>query len=205
MNRKIRELPPVELLDELLIYNKDSGEFFWKHRDLKHFNASAGRSKEYYQERWNSKWAGVIAGSVHKSSGYRIVKIFGKGYRAHRLAYLMATGVDPLDMSIDHINQNKVDNSFSNLRLVTNAENSKNRSVPSTNTSGTLGVNVYPDKPNCWTGQLQVNGKSLKITNPRTGLKYFENFERPVLERMIADKYRELGFHENHGKLKEVK
>ena len=204
MNRKIKELPPVELLEELLIYDKDSGELFWKHREAKYFNASAGRSKEYYQERWNSKWAGVIAGSVHKSTGYRVISIFGKTWQAHRIAYLMATGVDPLDMQIDHINQNRVDNSFSNLRLATSAENGKNQSMRFDNTSGTVGVTAYSRRAGCWVGEVKVNGKQIKITNPRTGLKYFENFERPVLERMIEAKRRELGFHNNHGKLKGV-
>ena len=201
MSKKIKELPPVELLEDLLIYNKDSGEFFWKNRPLEYFNATARRTKESLQEHWNARYAGTVAGSVSKSSGYRVIKIFGMNYQGHRIAYLMSTGVDPLDMSIDHINQNKVDNRFSNLRIVSHAENLKNQGMYSDNTSGTMGITAYPQKPNCWKGQVQVDGRRLVITNPRTGYGYFEDFERPVLERMLAEKYREAGYHENHGSL----
>ena len=196
------ELPPLEILDDLLVYLKDSGDFYWKHRPLEYFNATEKRTKEHTQGLWNGRFAGTVAGSVKKATGYRSIKIFGSLYQAHRLAYLMSTGQDPLDMQIDHINQDRLDNRFSNLRLVTNTENSRNASIRSDNTSGITGISSYPDKPGCWVGLVSVNGKNLKITNPRTGLKYFEGYERNVLERLIADKYRELGFHENHGQSK---
>ena len=194
------ELPPLEVLDDLLVYLKDSGDFYWRHRPIEYFNDTAMKSKEQAQEWWNSRYAGKVAGSV-KNTGYKNIKIFGQLYYVHRLAYLMSTGVDPLSMQIDHINQDRLDNRFSNLRLVTHAENGKNQSMSSTNTSGITGITAYRHKPDCWVGQVVVDGKNLNITNPRTGKGYFEDFERPTLERMIAEKYRELGFHNNHGSL----
>ena len=206
MSKKIKELPPVELLEELLIYNKDSGEFFWKHREAKYFNASERKTKEQVQEWWNGRFAGTVAGTVNKSTGYQTIKILYKAFAAHRLAYLMASGVDPLNMQIDHINQDRLDNRFSNLRLVSHAENLKNQGMSSNNTSGTTGITAHNRKPDCWRGRVWVEGREVAIKNPRTGYNYFENFERPVLERMIEAKRRELGFHNNHGsKLKEVK
>ena len=205
MSKRAKELPPVELLQQLLAYDKESGDFLWRHREVKHFNDTEKQTKEHNQAVWNSRYAGKVAGSV-SSEGYRVIRLFGKLYKAHRLAYLMATGVDPLGMQIDHINQNKVDNSFSNLRLATATDNNRNHGMQTNNTSGTMGIYAYPHKPDCLVGAVKVNGKNLKTTNPRTGLKYFEDFERPVLERMLEARRRELGFHNNHGsKLKEVK
>ena len=206
MSKKVKELPPLEILDDLLVYIKDSGEFFWKHREVKYFNATAKRTKESHQEQWNSHYAGAVAGGVNKATGYHVIRIFGKDYLAHRLAYLMSTGVDPLEMTIDHINQNKVDNSFSNLRLATRSDQQRNRPIQATNSSGTVGITPYQHDPSCWVGRIKVDGKKVSIKNPRTGKQHFEDFERPALERLIADKYRELGFHENHGsKLKSIK
>ena len=206
MNRKIKELPPVELLQQLLAYDKESGDFLWKHRDLKHFNATEKRTKEQTQARWNSRFAGKVAGSATHSKGYRVISLFGKLWQAHRIAYLMASGVDPLDLQIDHINGNRVDNSFSNLRLATATDNNRNASMQTNNTSGTMGISPYRYKHGCWIGQVRVDGKVTVIKNPRTGKGYFEDFERPVLERMLEAKRRELGYHNNHGsKLKEVK
>ena len=203
MSKKAIELPPLEILDDLLAYDKETGEFLHRHREAKHFNATAKRTKESLQEQWNGRYAGTVAGSASSSTGYHVMRIFGKDYLAHRLAYLMSTGVDPLDMSIDHINHDRLDNSFSNLRIVSHAENHRNRRVQVNSSSGSIGISAYQSKPHCWVGRVQVDGRQLRITNPRTGYGYFEDFERPVLERMIADKYRELGFHNNHGQSKQ--
>ena len=203
MSKKAIELPPLEILDELIAYDKETGELFWKHREAKHFNASAARTKESIQEQWNSRYAGTVAGNLNKFKGYQTIKILCKAFAAHRLAYLMATGVNPLNMQIDHINGIRDDNRFSNLRLVNSSGNNRNRSMHTNNTSGTMGISSYQHKPDCWVGVVQVDGKNLKITNPRTGLKYFEDFEKTELERLLEAKRREVGYHENHGQSKQ--
>ena len=203
MSKKIRELPPLEILDELIAYDKETGEFLWRHRDIKFFNDTARQAKEHNQAIWNGRYAGTVAGCVNKSSGYRVIGIFGKLYQAHRIAYLMATGVDPLNMSIDHINQDRLDSRFSNLRLATSSDNNRNRSMQVNNSSGTMGISSYHKKPHCWRGRVHVDGKITVIKNPRTGYGYFEDFEKPELERLLEAKRREAGYHNNHGQSKQ--
>jgi hypothetical protein len=56
--------------------------------------------------------------------GYRIIKIKGRQYKAHRLAWFLHYGQMPIGV-IDHINSIKDDNRILNLRDVTQTENVK--------------------------------------------------------------------------------
>lgn len=83
--------------------------------------------------------SGDVAGS-DKGRGYIRIVIDGRKYYAHRLAWFYLIGRWPTDQ-IDHINQNKSDNRFNNLREADNSINHQNQSKPlSNNTIGFLGV-----------------------------------------------------------------
>lgn len=69
--------------------------------------------------------AGQQAGSLD-NRGYRQIVINGKFYYAHRLAWLWMTGKIP-DFEIDHVNLNKDDNSWGNLRASDRSKNNANR------------------------------------------------------------------------------
>lgn len=88
----------------------------------------------------NRKWkAGEPVGSK-VGGGYIILKIEGVKHYAHRLAWLYMTGAWPTQ-NIDHIDGNKANNAFANLRDVGQSENLLNLHRPnSSNTSGFLGV-----------------------------------------------------------------
>lgn len=96
----------------ILDYDEQTGEFTWK--------VSSTRVN-----------AGDKAGTVD-ARGYVRIRIGSRKYAAHRLAWLMATGRDPGEKTIDHINGNKGDNRIVNLRLATNAENMRNRGAHKT-------------------------------------------------------------------------
>lgn len=74
---------------------------------------------------------------------YWQVCIGGANLLAHRVVYLLATGSDPKEMNIDHINGDGTDNRIENLRLATPAQNSWNRGLNKNNTSGIKGVRFY--------------------------------------------------------------
>lgn len=63
-----------------------------------------------------------------RNSGYKVVRINGKGYAVHRLIWIMFNGNIPDLMLIDHIDRNKSNNNIENLRLATYQENNRNNS-----------------------------------------------------------------------------
>jgi hypothetical protein len=97
---------------------------------------------------------GTIAGSV-KQNGYRRINVRYASHAAHRLAFLYMTGEFPPEV-VDHINGIRDDNSWANLRAISQAENQRNRCLPKSNTSGACGV--YWKKPRRrWEASIIVN------------------------------------------------
>jgi len=79
-----------------------------------------------------------IAGSVN-NLGYVKIKLNGKSYAAHRLAFLYVTGSWP-ENQVDHINRIRTDNRWENLRKASNAENMLNTVLHKNNISGVPGI-----------------------------------------------------------------
>lgn len=97
----------LEHLHSLLSYNPQTGVISWR-------VARGTRAR-----------AGVTAGCLDPQ-GYRVIGIDNRAFLAHRLAWALATGAWPCG-EIDHINGNKSDNRFCNLRIATSAQNKMNR------------------------------------------------------------------------------
>lgn len=114
MNAK--PLPSYDRVRELFDYAPESGVLSWRVRNGKMLPGSV---------------AGVVRGD-----GQRIVGIDGISYRAHRIIWLWMTGSDPAGKQVDHEDTDRGNNRWKNLRLATNAENSRNRSAQSNNKSG---------------------------------------------------------------------
>ncbi len=90
---------------------------------------------------------------------------------------------------LDHINHDRLDNSISNLRLVTAGENCRNQKLKSSNKSGQTGV--YLDKARGkWVAKITYNGKGV------FGGRYLVKEE--AIEKAKA-LYKQHGFHQNHG------
>jgi hypothetical protein len=122
-----------ETLGRWLEYDPETGQWLWI---VSYANVHAGQV------------AGTI--SVH---GYRIITLFGTKYRSGRLAWFYMTGEWPTE-EIDHINRDKTDDRWVNLRDASRSENALNRDLQSNNTSSVRGVywNVEKGK---WAAQVK--------------------------------------------------
>lgn len=83
----------------------------------------------------------------------------------------------PEGMSVDHINRNQRDNRRSNLRICTQAENTRNSSVPKNSTTGVTGVHKKGKK---FSARIEYNKK-------RINLGCFASFEDAVKARLEAE------------------
>ena len=93
------------------------------------------------------------------STGYWAIAIFNQKRLAHRLAWLWMTGEWPIN-HIDHIDGNKQNNSFANLREVSRFGNLQNMRLPTkANKSGFLGVSAHQGK---WRVQIMAHGKLIR-------------------------------------------
>ena len=110
---------------------------------------------------WLVNKSNVKAGSTagkHAANGYWRIKLDGREYPAHRLAWLYMKGTWPSGV-VDHINMNKIDNRFDNLREASFAQNQHNRTEQSNNTSGYKGVSRFKNTGR-WRADIMLNGKS---------------------------------------------
>ena len=130
-----------------------------------------------------SKWANKTAGTTDKD-GYCYIKIGKKIYSCHRLAFLMMTGKHPIN-EIDHIDGDKHNNKWSNLREATRTENNRNTKVKSNSRSGIKGV-FFNKRCSLYFSSIRVNGK-------RFHLGYFKTIE----ECLGARKAAEVKYHGN--------
>ncbi|MDB4312159.1 HNH endonuclease, partial [bacterium] len=93
-------------------------------------------------------------------------------------------------LQIDHINHDRKDNRIDNLRLTTQLENTRNRSINKNNTSGVVGVTWDP--LNCmWRSAIGLKGKWKHLGR-------FKKKEDAVLARREAEQF--YNYHTNHGK-----
>lgn len=76
---------------------------------------------------------------VRDSNGYLIIKVGGRYLPQHRVAWKLMTGEWP-QAEVDHINRNRADNRWCNLREASKAQNAQNRAVHSNNRLKVRGV-----------------------------------------------------------------
>lgn len=129
--------PPITQMElhQLLAYDPETGVFTWLDP------AANGMVK-----------AGDRAGCEKKSkkANYRCIKISGRPYAEHRLAWLYMVGEWP-ESEIDHKNRDKKDNRFNNLRPATRKQNCENRDARAGCLSGFRGVSWVGGK---WVAQI---------------------------------------------------
>jgi len=113
----------------------------------------------YVDGRLVCKRTGKYRDTSRMTSGYAACKgsVGGVVYRdsAHRVVWFMHNGPIPDGFEIDHIDQDKLNNNITNLRLVTRSGNCHNMGNP---------VGVYFDKVcNNWYSNISINNKTTRI------------------------------------------
>lgn len=163
-------LPSVEWLRGNLRYDPETGELWWtKPRRGRNRDKPAG----FLDDRTGYYRVGVGPNTLIKRS---------------RAAFALMEGRWP--ECIDHINGDRADDRWVNLREVTQQENSRNQRRASRNTSGVLGV-YWSKKRKKWRSRIGLDGKLLC-------LGYYETIEEAADARKAAEV--QYGFHENHGR-----
>lgn len=106
------------------------------------------------------------------ATGHIEVGLFGQKYMAHRIVYFLATGQDPGEQVVDHINGIPSDNRPFNLRLASIKENCRHKTrLALTNTSGHRNVS-WCRTWNRWRVSITVDGKRVQ--------RKFADLERAV-------------------------
>ena len=134
-----RELT-AERLRELLSYDPDSGLFTRLKQTAPHKGL-----------------AGSIAGCLN-DHGYVLISVESHQYRAHRLAWLYMTGSWP-EHEVDHINGQRDDNRWCNLRDVPRTINGQNKRRAQRNSrTGLLGA-CWVTRDQTFVARIKVDGR----------------------------------------------
>jgi hypothetical protein len=128
-------------IKEVFDYNPDTGVCTWKQYRLK---AAPG---EPIDERY-----------VY-NDGYIVISFKGKAQMLHRLIWVWVTGDWPKNQ-IDHLNGDKLDNRWENLRDVTQYQNLVNKGAYKKKSSEPAGVTKKGDK---WNARLTVQGAQMDL------------------------------------------
>tara|TARA_R110002012_G_scaffold62565_1_gene164577 strand:- start:1154 stop:1618 length:465 start_codon:yes stop_codon:yes gene_type:complete len=102
---------------------------------------------------WGKYWK-VVENVANTSNGYNRVRVDGKMFLRHRLvvaAFNPAFDIDNPEQLVDHVDGNKLNNAFANLRVVTQQGNRFNNHI-----AKGYSWNKLRGK---WKAQIKVDGK----------------------------------------------
>jgi len=113
----------------------------------------------------NSRTPKGSPAGAYDPRGYLRIQVKRRRYQAHRLAWLLMKGCWP-DGEVDHIDGQKSNNAFSNLRVLTSAQNHQNIRRPRRdNIIGFLGVSKSGNR---YRARIRVDGKTVNIGTFKT-------------------------------------
>ena len=144
-------------LKELLHYEPDTGWFTWR------IHSSMAKP-------------GERAGGGH-GLGYRSIGLDYKKYLEHTLAVLYMTGAWPTH-EVDHINRDKSDNRWCNLREATRSQNGHNKGLSRRSSTGFPGVSAHGSK---YKARMFVSSKELDFG-------WYVTIAQARIARLLAEK-----------------
>ncbi len=104
--------------------------------------------------------SGQQAGTIHE--GYIRIRVAGRRYRGHRLAFLWMTGEFPSE-EVDHTNGARDDNRWANLRPASRSENNCNTAA-----RGEMKGASYHARHKTWQVRVQKHGRRLFVGEFKT-------------------------------------
>lgn len=104
----------------------------------------------------NSVQVGDVVSGSSNGKGYLQIRIDGRKYRSHRLAWLYMTGEWP-DYELDHVDGNKGNNAWTNLRPSTRSLNLQNLKKALKNNRLQL-LGVTQTSRSCYIARINVKG-----------------------------------------------
>lgn len=163
-----KDLPPVEVLRQLLRYDPETGKLFWRERGPEWFRDNSRGTAMSVCLSWNKRLSGREALAAKGAWGYPHGDILGIPTPAHIVAFAMGNGHLPVG-DVDHINGVRDDNRIANLRDATRSQNLQNRGKPKNNKTGVKGV--------CWSVEKGKYKAEICSKRKRTSLGYFSSLQ----------------------------
>jgi hypothetical protein len=105
--------------------------------------------------------ANTIAGGINHANGYHQINIAGMLFKTHQLVWLYMKGSWPED-ELDHINRQRSDNRWRNIRASTLQQNLKNKTRYKNNTSGYPGV-TWHKRVKMWQARISADDVRLHL------------------------------------------
>lgn len=112
-----------------------------------------------------------------RNSWYVLTRINGKTFQLHNAIMNHI----PDELTVDHIDQNPLNNRRNNLRIVNKKLQSMNRRTPSTNSSGVKGV-TYDTTTKSWRAQVGGNGNRVASQSFSIALYGEDNAKQLAIE-----------------------
>jgi hypothetical protein len=131
-----------DLLREWVRYDRETGDLLWR--------------KQY-----GRRAVGTPVGTPH-SKGYLMFRLRGQAYFNHRVAFFLEAGRWPA--TVDHVNGDKRDNRWANLREATVGQNLRNQ-TSTTSKSGFRGVTFdrASKRVKRWIAKIKHEGRVRQI------------------------------------------
>ena len=145
----------VSFVCSVLTYDPISGIFTWNKRH------GEGRGVNIFNKLYAGLPAGSIVSSNKSKTSYIAIKINGKSYKAHRLAFLFMG--ENIPDEVDHLDHNGTNNKWSNLRPSNRLDNQKNLPRLKSNKTGVIGVNWHKSANKWQARAVDCNGKRIDL------------------------------------------